>query len=130
MDIALFITLLYIAYKASKSLNKEPEILNEFGISKILSLLVYIYPLGPILLIFGAVIPQIFLYPIVAGCYLPQLILAKKQSLILESVGTNRVKELENGISLAIIGAIIGLIYLGFIIIISISSHYVVSSHY
>jgi len=131
MDIALFITLLFIAYRSSKAINNESEILNEFNISKILVFLVYIYPIGPILLVFGAVIPQAILYPIVAVCYLPQLWLAKKQSLKLESAGTNRVKELSKGISLAIIGAIVGLLYLCFIIIVSISSYYVSNTtHY
>ncbi|MFK5893907.1 MAG: hypothetical protein QM504_11865 [Pseudomonadota bacterium] len=130
MDIILFITLLYIAYKSSKTINNESEILKEFSISKALSFLVYIYPAGPILVIFSAVVPQVILYPIVAACYLPQLILAKKQSIILERAGTNRVKELEKGLTLAIIGAIIGLAYLCFIIIVSISSYYVSTTHY
>ena len=117
MDIAILITLLYISYKASKSLRNESEVLKEFNISNTLSFLVFIYPLGPVLLIFGAVIPHIILYPLVAACFLPQLLLAIKQKSLLELTGTDRANKAKEALSLASLGAIVGLLYLAVVLV-------------
>jgi len=131
MDIAIFITLLIITYKSSKSLSDSSEIFKEFNVSRVLSVLVFIYPLGPLLLIFGSMQPHILLYLLVAACFLPQLVIARKQINALNLLGTNRVKGATDALSLAWLGAIIGLIYLAVVLIMIFSiSSVATSNHY
>ena len=132
IDIAILITLLIVSYKSSKSIRDNTEIFSEFNLSKVLIILVFLYPFGPVLLfIFGAILPQALLYPLVAACFLPQLVISNKQSNALSLSGTDRVKEAKDALSLASLGAIIGLIYLTVVIImtygitsIATSNHY------
>jgi len=131
MDIAILITLLFITYKSSKSLRDSSEIFKEFNVSRVLSVLVFIYPLGPLLLIFGSTQPRILLYLLVAACYLPQLVIARNQINTLSLFGTDRVKEATDALSLAWLGAIVGLIYLAVVLIIVFSVFsFATSNHY
>jgi len=130
MDIAVFITLLIISYRSSKSIRDNSEILKEFKQSKILSVLVFVYPIGPILLFVSAGIPLMLLYLLAAACYIPQLIIAHNQKNVLNCAGTDRVDEVNRAISLASLGAIIGLLYLSAGAIITIAARNVSTGYY
>ena len=130
MHIAVFITLLVISYRSAKAIRNNSNILEEFKQSKILSILVFIYPIGPLLMYTSSVIPLVIIYPLAAACYIPQLIIARKQNEILSCTGTDRVYEVKKAISLASLGALIGLVYLSAGLIMTIATYSVSTSHY
>jgi len=130
MDIVIFITLLVISYKASGSIRKNSEILKELDQSNILSILVFIYPVGPLLLFTGSFIPVMVLYPLVAACFVPQLVIARKQINALSCTGTDRADEAKEALSFASLGAMIGLIYLSAGMVMTLAAHSVASGYY
>lgn len=130
MDIAIFITLLIISYRASKSVRNSSEILKEFKQSNILSFLVLIYPIGPLLLFTGGFIPLLILYPLAAACFIPQLVIARTQLNALNRAGTDRVNEAIGALSLASLGAIIGLVYLSAGLVMALATYNIATSYY
>lgn len=125
IDFTVIITLFYISYKASREILSNRKIFTEFNQSLILAIIVFIYPLGPILLYVGSFyVYKIILFPVLALCYLPQLLIAMKQTKIFEVAGTDRVNNAKEALSLVTVGSILGLIYVSIYVII----HYAVNN--
>jgi len=106
-----------MAVRTARAIQKNSEIFIEFNQSKILLVLVLLYPLGPLLLLFGgAILPTVILFLLATACYVPGFIVAHRQQRAFECVGTSRVEKARKSISLATGGAILGFIYISLII--------------
>ena len=131
IDFGIIFTLIYISYKASSGILKNKEIFKEFNQSMLLSVIVYVYPLGPVFLYVGSLfLYKNILFPLLVLIYVPQLLIAKKQMKAFEMSGTDRVFGAKDALSFVTVGSILGLIYISIYAII----HYAVNnldySHY
>lgn len=120
LHLAIFITLIVIAVKASKAIRAQSDTFAEFEQSKILAFLVFLYPAGPIFMnLSGAWFPAILVFALVATCYIPALVIARKQNSAFQMAGTDRVRASKEALTSVVSGAIIGLIYLSVVIVLT-----------
>jgi hypothetical protein len=111
-DIALLIFFGVMAYRTIRMVRQEANILAEFRQSQVVALLALLFPLGPLVLFFATLLmPFPLAFVIAAFCYLPALIVARQQSRILETAGTDRVQKVRDAASQAFGTALVGLIY-------------------
>lgn len=94
MGIAIFIFFVAATLYLVKSLRNEHLIFDEFSQSKSLTLLVLLFPIGPIALlllphIFGWLPAAVF----AAICYIPALIHSRENISTFECSGTDRTKQ-------------------------------------
>ena len=111
--------MLIISYKASSAIRKNSLIFSEFNLSKVLSLLVYTYPLAPILIMTNNETAILLLYSLVLIGYIVSLVISKKQSVVLSHAGTDRVNSAKDALSLVTLGASISIGYLFLMLVIS-----------
>ena len=124
IDISILITLLVVAFRAAISIRKNHDIFAEYNQSTILALLVLIDPLGPLLLILGSpYIPKLYLFTLVIACFIPQLIIGRRQNRVFELSGTDKTDTAREALSIVNVGALIGLIYTSVYIVIHVSTH-------
>jgi hypothetical protein len=111
-DIALLIFFVVMAYRVCIGVNREAEILREFGQSTNLAIAAILFPFGPVILLIG---PSLFAFPIAyilaAGCYLPPLLIARRYGRTLEVTGTDRVQRAQTVVSQATVSSLVGLAY-------------------
>jgi hypothetical protein len=123
LDLAIFITLLAFAVRACKAILSESVIFSEFNQSKVVASLVFLYPFGVLIKIFGAAyMPKLFAFGLAVACYMPALFIARKQSNQFQLSGTDRVRGAAEALTSVISGAFLGLIYLSVIILITYAS--------
>lgn len=130
INIAILITFLVIAFRASNALRKNSHIFYEYKLITSLPVLVFLYPVGPLLLLAGNLLHAFYLYPLAIFCYIPQLIIARRNSLILETAGTDRVDDAKSALTLTTLGALAGLLYLLAAMILSFSVYGLDFSNY
>ena len=112
LDIAAFIFFSVMSYRIAWAVRHEASILGEFKQSQSLAVLVLLYPLGPIVLLVGSVLtPFPIAYLVAVSCYVPALLTARRQSLALETAGTDRVRNAQAAISQAFGIALTGVCY-------------------
>lgn len=122
LDLAIFITLLVIALKASKAIRTQSAIFTEFEQSNVLALLVFLYPAGPIIKILGgAYFPAVMVFGLTTICYIPALVIARKQISVFQVAGTDRVRTSKDALTSVVSGAFIGLIYLSVVLVLTIA---------
>nr|BAF45178.1 hypothetical protein [uncultured bacterium] len=120
MFIVIFVTLLVIAVRVIRAIIIQSEIFDEFGQSKALLFLVPLYPVGPLLMSFGAAyLPVVFVNMLVACCYTPGLVVAKRQNSVFERAGTSRGRDAKEAVMSAFSGALIGIISLSALMVLS-----------
>jgi hypothetical protein len=102
-----------MALRISKVIRAEARVLAEFGQSRALATLVWLFPLGPYVALFGSFYtPFPVAFIAAAGCYLPALLVARRQSQALETSGTDRVRVARAAITEAFGTALAGVIFL------------------
>ncbi len=112
LEIALLLFFGGMAICISKVLRSEAITLEIYGVSHSLYLLVFLFPLGPTILLYGS-----FYAPLVFSafgallCYVPVLIIAKHQARKLQTAGTDRVAKAEKAIAAAFEIALVGIIF-------------------
>ena len=105
------VTLLVIAFRAATAIRKQRKLFAEYGQSTILAFLVFIYPLGPLLLFAGSpFIPKLFLFPLVTVCFIPQLMIGRRQNKAFELSATDKTNSAKESLSTVNLGALTGLI--------------------
>ena len=117
-DIVLLIIFCLMAYRIATAIQRESPIFREFNQPKTLSLVVMLFPLGPIVLLVGA---SRLTYPLAfigaAACYIPALLIARRVGRVFEMAGTDRVKNAQVAITQAFGTALVGLIYVAVLLI-------------
>lgn len=112
LDLALLILFCVMAYRVIRGVRREAPVLKEFGQSQWLALVALLFPLGPLVLLFGSVwLGAVIAFPLAFACYVPALFVARNQSRALESSGTDRVQRAQSTMSQAFVTAFIGLAY-------------------
>ncbi len=119
-DIAFLILFCVMAVRIAKSISREAAIFREFKQSRMLAILVFLFPIGPIMLFAG---PRFFGSPLQflasAACFVPALMVARRNNRVFGSAGTDRVKKAKNAVSEAFSTALGGLIYVCVMFVIS-----------
>ena len=112
LDLAFFILFCVMAVRIALSVFRESAILREFNQSRVLAGVVFLFPLGSLVLLAGVARWGVFVaFPLAAACYIPGLMVAHRLSIALERTGTDRVKGIRNVASQAFGTALVGLAY-------------------
>lgn len=114
LDIVLLIFFIVMAFRVVRGVIKESLILGEFKQSRNLAVFVLLFPIGPIALLtlpyrvgwFPAVI-------VAACCYLPAMLISRSQLRVYDCSGTDRTKRAQNIANQALLGSLVGFIYVG-----------------
>lgn len=122
LDLAIFVTLLVIAISASKAIRTQSVIFAEFEQSNVLAFMVFLFPAGPLIMIFGAAIfPAIVVFILAAICYIPALLIARRQKSAFQMAWTDRVRASREALTGVISVAFIGLIYLSVVAVLTLA---------
>lgn len=113
LDIVLLIFFIVMTFRVVQGVTKEASIFNEFNQSKKLVILSLLFPVGPILLLtlthrLGW-LPSVVL---ASCCYLPSLLISRKQGEAFQRSGTDRTKKAEGITDQAFLASMVGLIYI------------------
>ena len=110
-----------MAFRVGKSVRNESSIFIEFEQPRTIGWLAFLFPLGPIIYLFLVYrvgwLPSIVL---MAACYLPTLISAKKRISVFDRAGTDRVNKAKEAAFQAYGTSIAGLIYTAVILAINV----------
>lgn len=103
-----------MAFRIAKTVRRESAILREFGQSRSLAFLVFLFPLGPFIYLLTVYrLGWIIAVVAAAACYLPSFIVAKRQLHVFDRAGTDRVRAAQGAATQALGTAIGGLVYTG-----------------
>lgn len=112
LELGLLIFFGGMALRISKALRDEAITLEIYEVSRTLHVLVFLFPVGPSILFYGAFFAPLALSSFGALlCYVPVLIIARRQARKLQTAGTDRVAKAENAISEAFGVALVGIIF-------------------
>ena len=121
LDLAVTIAFCVMAVRIAKAIRQNAAIFREFNQPRTLAFLVFLFPLGPFILLFGIRYLPFLLVPIAAaGCYLPALLAARKPIQVFERAGTDRVNRALRASREAFGIAVGGLIYVAIVSLIAI----------
>ena len=108
--IALMIYFFVAAARISRAIEREAVIFEEFEQSKILKLLVWLFPIGPLLMLVGTLfVPFLVAFVLSLACYLPGMLVARSCIASFERAGTDRVKSAQDAATQVFGNAIGGL---------------------
>lgn len=120
LDLILLLGFIYVAVRVVSSVRRESEVFREFSQPRILALLVFLFPVGPIALI---VLPhRVGWLPAAvlgAACYLPALISSRRLVSAFDRSGTNRTTVALKTAHEAFGAALVGLIYVSVFVVLS-----------
>jgi len=115
LDFIFVVLFIVMSYRIFRAIRAEEAIFREFNQSQILSVFSLLFPIGPVALIIGSFkFPVSLACALAAFCYLPSLIVARRQSRAFESAGTDRINRAQTAISQALGTSLVGLVYVGF----------------
>jgi hypothetical protein len=98
-----------MARRISRTLRQEAITLEVYEMSQSLAILVYLFPIGPIVLFYGHFLaPFPLSFALAACCYLPALVVARRQSRALQAAGTDRVHKAGTAVAEAFGIALVG----------------------
>ena len=110
INLLFIIVMTVISVQVIKGILRNKEVFEEFNQTKKLILLILLYPISPLVLLIGGFNLNVAVTYILGSlCFVPALVLAKKQALAFQLAGTDRVKDAKEVISKVNIGAFIGL---------------------
>ena len=124
LDLAFFILFCVMSVRIARSVLRESAIFREFNQSRALGLVVFLFPLGSLVLFAGVGrLGALLAFPLAAICYVPGLIVAHRLGNALERAGTDRVKGVRSAASQAFGTALVGLAYVAamFVLVVAIS---------
>ena len=116
--IVFLIFFTYISFRVVQGVRKEASIFKEFNQSKKLAALSLLFPVAPILLL--ALTHRLGWLPSVilaSCCYLPSLLISRKQAEAFQRSGTDRTKKAEDVVNQAFLASMVGLIYIGIFLV-------------
>jgi len=112
LDITLFIVFIVMAVRIARIVRAESPIFLEFKQSRSIAALVFLFPIGPLVLNLGTFrLGWLVAIVLAAACYLPGLLVARERIAAFERAGTDRVHPAKNAASQAFGTALVGLIY-------------------
>ncbi|MBD3669548.1 MAG: hypothetical protein HUJ29_02155 [Gammaproteobacteria bacterium] len=112
IDIAFIILFLVMTYKIFLGIGKEAAIFREYNQPLTLKLLILLFPVGPFIYSFVSVTAGWLPAGIVSYlCYLPALIISRKNINAFERSGTDRTNKALSVSNLAFGTSLLGLIY-------------------
>ena len=112
LELGLLIFFGGMAFRISKMLRDEAITLEIHDLSRTLQVRVFLFPVGPSALLYGAFYAPLALAAVGALlCYVPVLLIARRQSSKLQTAGTDRVAKAESAISEEFCVALVGVIF-------------------
>ena len=107
-----FVFFCFVAVHAAIAIRREAKVLAEFGQSTALAGIVWLFPLGPLLLEFG---PRTMQFPLpqslALACYLPAIAVARKQIRALEAARNERTRGAQHAAERVFGIAVAGVLY-------------------
>lgn len=126
MHFVLVVAFGVMAYRIASAIRREAAIFTEFKQPMTLRWVVLLFPLGPLVLLTAATRFPFALAFVAAGCcYVPALLIARRQSRAFETAGTDRVKGAQAAISEAIGMGLAGLAYVAAVFVITLAGEVV-----
>src|SRR6266571_611618 len=117
-DIALFIVFIVMAVRIARIVRAESPIFLEFKQSRSIAALVFLFPIGPLVLILGTFrLGWLVAIVLATACYLPGLVVARRRVAAFERAGTDRVYPAKSAASQAFGTALAGLVYVAVILV-------------
>jgi len=121
--IVLMIYFLVAASRISSAIGREAAIFEEFKQSRILKVLVWFFPVGPLLMLVGTLLtPFLVGFVLCLACYLPGMLAARKCMAAFERAGTDRVKGAQDAVTQVFGNAIGGLAFTFAVLVIVLSA--------
>lgn len=107
-----FIFFAVMSYRVFPALRRQAAVLAEFGQAPSLAYWTLLFPLGVLILMIGSYY-LIFLlaYILALACYLPAMVISRRQARALDRAGTDRVQKAQAALNLAFGTALVGVIY-------------------
>jgi NADH:ubiquinone oxidoreductase subunit 6 (subunit J) len=113
LDIILFIVFVVMAIRIARVVQAESAIFREFKQSRSIGALVFLFPLGQLVLTLGTYrLGWLVAIVLATACYVPGLVVSSKRTTAFERAGTDRVRRARNAASQAFGTALVGLLYL------------------
>src|SRR5262245_13711650 len=118
VDIALFIVFVAMAVRIARTVHAESAIFREFNQSRSIAALVFLFPLGPLVLLLGTSrLGWLVAVVLATACYLPALVAARRRVAAFDRAGTDRVHPAKNAASQAFGTALVGLLYVALVLV-------------
>lgn len=117
LDITLFVVFGVMAVRIARMVHAESAIFLEFNQSRSIAALVFLFPLGPLVLITGTFrLGWLVAVILAAPCYLPALVVARRRVAAFERAGTDRVHPAKSAVTEAFGTALAGLLYIAVVL--------------
>jgi uncharacterized membrane protein len=114
LNLVLFLTFCAVTLRTARAVRRERAIYAEFGQTTALMLLVLPFPLAwPLAWFAGLALPHFFAWAFAALCFLPALLLGRRQMQVFERCGTSRAQGAEEAAAGAVGFATLGVAILG-----------------
>lgn len=118
LEIVLFIAFGVMAVRIARVVHAESAIFLEFKQSRSIGVLVFLFPLGPLVLLIGTFrLGWLIAAVLAAACYLPVLLVARRRLAAFDRAGTDRVHSARSAVSQAFGTALAGLLYVAVVLI-------------
>lgn len=118
LDIVFFIAFGVMAVRIARVVHTESAIFLEFKQSRSIGALVFLFPLGPLVLLIGSFrLGWLVAAVLATACYLPGLLVARRRVAAFERAGTDRVHPARSAVSQAFGTALAGLLYVAVVLI-------------
>jgi hypothetical protein len=118
LEIALFIVFGVMAVRIARIVHAESAVFLEFKQSRSIAALVFLFPLGPLVLFMGTFrLGWLVAIVLATACYLPGLVVARRRVAAFERAGTDRVHPAKSAASQAFGTALAGLMYVAVVLL-------------
>ena len=118
LEMVLFIAFGVMAIRIARAVHAESAIFREFKQSRSIGALVFLFPLGPLVLLIGSFrLGWLVAGVLATACYVPALLVAKRRLAVFERAGTDRVHSARTAVSQAFGTALAGLLYVAVFLI-------------
>ena|SRR5690349_2969683 len=118
LEIVLFIAFGVMAVRIARVVRAESAIFLEFKQSRSIGVLVFLFPLGPLVLLIGSFrLGWLVAAVLATACYVPALLVARRRLAAFERAGTDRVHLARRAVSQAFGTALVGLLYVAVFLI-------------
>ncbi len=118
LEIVLFIVFGVMAVRIARIVHVESAVFLEFKQSRSIAALVFLFPLGPLVLFLGPFrLGWLVAVVLATACYLPALVVARRRVAAFERAGTDRAHPAKSAASQAFGTALAGLIYVAVVLL-------------
>ncbi len=112
IEIFVLIIMSVAAVRSANSLRRERALFQEFNAPETLVPLIYLFPVGPLVLLLIPMLVGLLPAALVAlACYLPALYFLKPVRAIFERSGTDRTKGIQDALGVVFITGLGGVVY-------------------